>query len=172
MFSFLRTLLDRKKIVDSYNKPEIKCSNTILLSGPAYGDKTFLGSFLLNINGFDDWMLDHSKSVFSSSKKEQQARLFLPNWVAFDSTTCTNYVTLLDFHMRQVLVPYTYDFYLKGWIKCYCYECSFLHDKLIDNSSEVEKFGKNRSWTEKWLCPNGHILHTKNEELRLLIRRK
>ena len=103
-------------------------------------------------------MLDHSKSVFSSSKLEQQARLYLPTWIACIPDNAF-YVTLLDIHMRHVLVPYAYDFYLKGWLKCYCHQCSLLHEKFIDNSTEVEKLGNSRSWTEEWLCPNGHILH-------------
>ena len=173
IFKSFLSIFSKKEIPKLvYEEPKIKCSNTILLSGPSYGDKTFLGSFFLDVTASKDWMLNHSLSVFSSSKLEQQARLYLPKWCEFVTNKDADYVTLLDIHMRHVLVPYTYDFYLKGWLKCYCHQCSILHNKLLDNSSEVEKFGNNRSWTEEWLCPNGHILHNKNQELRLLIRRK
>ena len=153
-----------------YVRPTLECSNSLLLSGPSYGDKTFFGSFILDLNDAYSWIKDHSKSVYSTNKLEQEARLFLPIWVKNLSSNADGYVTLLDNPMRQVLVPYTYDFYLKGWLKVYCYECSMLHDTLIDKSTDSEKDGNVRRWVEEWQCSKGHIVHRKDEELRLLVR--
>lgn len=155
-----------------YTAPPIECSNIILLSGPTYNDKTFFGSFLLNSIAVREWVSDHSNSVWSSSKLEQQARLFLPTWLENVSYENDGYVTLLDMPMRHVLVPYTYDFYLKGWLSVYCHQCSKLYDTLIDNNHNHQKVGRTSLWTEEWLCPVGHILHHKQQELRLIVKKK
>ena len=155
-----------------YEKPKIDCSSLILLSGPAYGDKTFFGSFVLNAASVREWALDHSKNVISSAYLEQQARVFLPVWLDRVSTESNHYITLIDTPMRQVLVPYTYDFYLKGWLSVYCHQCSKFYDTLVDNDHNHQKVGHTSNWTEEWLCPSGHILHHKEEEIRWIVRKK
>ena len=154
-----------------YVQPHLACSSLILLSGPAYGDKTFYGSFLLNSVALREWMSDHSKRVWSSSYLEQQARLYLPTWLEKVSLEHNGYVTLLDMPMRHVLVPYSYDFYLKGWLSVYCHHCSMLYDTLIDNMHNHQKIGRTSQWTEEWLCPAGHTLHHKEQEIRLILRK-
>jgi hypothetical protein len=170
-FNFLKKNISLKKTsAIQYIKPEINCSNLILLSGPAYGDKTFFGSFLLDVSASKAWMKEHSNTVFSSAKLEQDARVFLPNWCSNVTKDDDTYVTLIDIQMRHVLVPYTYDFYLKDCLRIYCYQCHSYCDKILDNSSDVVSIGNNRSWVEEWHCSNGHVLHRKSQELRLLIR--
>ena len=154
-----------------YEKPTIDCSNLILLSGPAYGDKTFFGSFLLNAVSVREWSLDHSKSVWSTANLEQQARVFLPIWLEGATYDSDSYITLIDMPMRQVLVPYTYDFYLKGWLSVYCHQCSKFYDTLVDNDHSHQKVGHTSNWTEEWLCPSGHILHHKEQEVRWIVRK-
>jgi hypothetical protein len=154
----------------TYTKPSIECSNLILLSGPAYGDKTFFGSFLLDVSSSKVWMKEHSDSVYSSAKLEQDARVFLPIWCGNVAKEDDSYVTLIDIQMRHVLVPYTYDFYLKNFLRIYCHQCHSYCDKLLDNSSDVVSNGNYRSWIEEWHCSNGHVLHRKSQELRWLIR--
>jgi hypothetical protein len=173
---FNLNFLKKKDAVDKsptiqYIKPEIKCSNFILLSGPAYGDKTFFGSFLLDVSASKEWMNEHSKAVFSSAKLEQEARIFLPTWCSNVANEDDAYVTLIDIQMRHVLVPYTYDFYLKDFLRIYCHQCHSYCDKILDNSSDVVSDGNNRSWIEEWHCSKGHVIHYKNQELRLLIRK-
>jgi hypothetical protein len=157
-------------ISSEYNAPIITCSNFILLSGPAYGDKTFFGSFLLDVSLSKAWMTEHSNTVFSSSSLEQEARIFLPSWCSNVTKEDDSYVTLIDIHMRHVLVPYTYDFYLKDCLRIYCHQCHAYCDNIVDKSSDVVSFGKSRSWLEEWQCTNGHVIHRKSQELRLLIR--
>lgn len=154
-----------------YEKPKTECSSLILLSGPAYGDKTFLGSFLLNAVSVREWTLDHSKSVWSTANLEQQARVNLPTWLEGVTYEADGYVTLIDMPMRQVLVPYTYDFYLKGWLSVYCHQCSEFYDTLVENDHNHKKIGNTSNWTEEWLCPSGHILHHKEEEVRWIVRK-
>jgi hypothetical protein len=173
MFNF--NFFKKKNRVDNlppigYTKPSIECSNLILLSGPAYGDKTFFGSFLLDVPSSKLWMKEHSVSVFSSAKLEQDARVFLPNWCDNVAIEDDSYVTLIDIQMRHVLVPYTYDFYLKDFLRIYCHQCHSYCDKIFDKSSDVVSNGNNRSWIEEWHCSSGHVLHRKSQELRLLIR--
>ena len=154
-----------------YEKPKIGCSSLILLSGPAYGDKTFFGSFLLNAVSVREWALDHSKSVWSTAHLEQQARVHLPKWLEGVTYNADGYVTLIDMPMRQVLVPYTYDFYLKGWLSVYCHQCSKFYDTLVDNDHSHQKVGHTSNWTDEWLCPIGHILHHKEQEVRWIVRK-
>jgi len=154
-----------------YKFPEINCSSLILLSGPAYGDKTFFASFFLDVVACKEWVLDHSKSVISSVKQEQEARLFLPKWFTNVTMSDDSYITLIDSKMRSVLVPYALDFYQKGWLNYYCHGCHEFHDSMIDNTSEVVKNGNYRSWVEEWQCLNGHIIHHNEHELRLIVRK-
>jgi len=154
-----------------YEKPKIDCSISILLAGPAYGDKTFFGSFLLNAVSVREWALDHSTSVWSTAHLEQQARVFLPTWLNGITSDSNRYVTLIDLPMRQVLVPYTYDFYLKGWLSVYCHQCAVSYDSLIDNQHNQQKAGHTSNWTDEWLCPKSHILHHKDQEIRLIVRK-
>lgn len=172
MVSFFAKLFGRKKTIErpAYKQPELTCSSLILLSGPTYGDKTFFGSFLLDAVAVRAWVLDHSKSVWSSASLEQQAREFLPVWLEQATYEENDYVTLIDMPMRQVLVPYIYDFYSKGWLSIYCHECKEMHDSLVDNQHGVERIGRTSKWTEEWLCPAGHIVHHKDEEIRLIVR--
>lgn len=161
-----------KSFTSEYTKPSIECSNLILLSGPAYGDKTFFGSFLLNVSLSKVWMKEHSNVVFSSDKLEQEARIFLPTWCADVTEEDNAYITLIDTHIRHVLVPYTYDFYLKSSLQIYCHQCNSYCDRIFDKSSDVVINGRNRSWVEDWRCSNGHVLHRKDQELRLLVRQE
>lgn len=153
-----------------YPHPLTTCSSLILLSGPTYGDKTFFGSFLLNAVGVRDWVSDHSKSVWSSADLEQQARKYLPIWLQGVSHEDDKYLALLDLPMRHVLVPYAYDFYLKGWLSVYCHQCSILYDTLIENDHDHSKTGPTSRWTTQWLCPSGHILHHKAEEIHWFVK--
>lgn len=169
--NFLKRLFKKEVAVEkpAYVQPSLACSSLILLSGPAYGDKTFFGSFLLNSVALREWASDHSKSVWSSSYLEQQARLYLPIWLENVSYEQDGYVTLLDMPMRHVLVPYAYDFYLKDWLSVYCHQCSMLYNTLIDNDHNHQKVGRTSKWTEEWRCPAGHILHHKEQELRWIV---
>ena len=169
--NFLSKWFGKVKLVEKiqYEKPKINCSNLILLSGPAYGDRTFFGSFLLNAISLKEWAIDHSKSVWSTPNLEQQARVYLPIWLDGKLHRTGDYVTMLDMPMRQVLVPYTYDFYLKGWLSIYCHQCSKYYDTLIDNDHSHSKVGNTSNWTEEWLCPSGHIIRHKEEEIRLMV---
>ena len=169
---FLSRLFQKKKITEKlvYEVPDLDCSSLILLSGPTYGDRTFFGSFLLNAVAVKAWTLEHSKSVWSSTHLEQQARKYLPNWLDKVNYGDDGYVTMIDLPMRRVLVPYTYDFYLKGWLSIYCHQCSKFHDTMIDNTHNHQKIGRTSKWTDEWLCPDGHILHYKEEEVRWIIK--
>jgi len=171
--SFLTKWFGKSKPVEKpqYETPKIDCSSHILLSGPTYGDKTFLGSFLLNAVAVREWALVHSKSVWSTAILEQQARLYLPIWLDEVSYGFDSYITLIDMPMRQVLVPYTYDFYLKGWLSIYCHQCSKSYDTMLDNNHSHQKIGYTSNWTEEWLCPSGHIVHHKEQEVRWIVRK-
>jgi hypothetical protein len=173
VMNFLTKWFGKSKsvVIEQYQQPAISCSSLILLSGPAYGDKTFFGSFLLNAFAVKSWAFDHSNSVWSSAKIEQQARVYIPKWLESASYHDDGYVTLIDLPMRQVLVPYTFDFYDKGWLSIYCHQCGELHDSLIDNMHNNQRNGSTSTWTDEWHCPNGHILHHKEQEVRWITRK-
>jgi hypothetical protein len=172
MISFFKKIFGgAKKVVNFYDKPKDECSSLILLSGPSYGDKTFFASFFLDVVACKEWSLDHSKSIWCSDKAEQEARVFIPEWFSTVTRNDDSYITLIDPKMRSVLVPYSLDFYQKGWLNYYCHGCHEFHDSMIDNTSEVVKDGSNRSWVEEWQCLNGHIIHHKEQELRWIVRK-
>jgi hypothetical protein len=155
-----------------YLIPDYECSPRILLCGPTYGDITFFGSFILEANAIKQWALEHSKNVYSTNKMNQQARQYLPTWLDSVKKESSNHITLLDSTMRDVLVPYTFDFYTQGSLKIYCHQCSQEYDSLIDNEHDSHKYGNKSTWTDEWLCPKGHILHHKTHEVRWIVRKK
>ena len=125
-----------------YLIPQYECSSKILLCGPSYGDITYFGSFLLDSLAIKEWTLDHSKNVFSTNKLEQQARQFLPIWLDSVKSDSASFITLLDHPMRNVLVPYAFDFYTRGWLKVYCHQCCDEYDSIVDNEHDLLNFGK------------------------------
>lgn len=153
-----------------YLIPQYQCSSKILLCGPTYGDITYFGSFLLDSLAIKEWTLDHSKHVYSSNKVTQQARQFLPTWLDSVRSDSDNFVTLLDNPMRVVLVPYAFDFYTKGWLKVYCHQCCKEYDSIVKNEHDLLKFGNKSSWTDEWLCHQGHKLHHKDNDVRWIVR--
>ena len=171
--NFLNHLFSKKLEIKkpTYIQPSVACSSQILLAGPAYGDKTFFGSFLLNAIAVREWTLDHSKSVWSNANLQQQARVYLPIWLDGVTYKADGYVTMIDMPMRQVLVPYTYDFYLKGWLSIYCHQCALLYETLNENIHNHQKVGNTSNWTDEWLCLSGHIIHYKEEEIRWIVRK-
>lgn len=154
-----------------YLIPQNNCSTKILLCGPTYGDITFFGSFLLDATAVKRWALDHSKNVYSTNKVTQQARQLLPTWLDSVRSDSDNFVTLIDNSMRDVLVPYAFDFYTKGWLKVYCHQCSQEYGSLVANEHDKLKFGNKSTWTDEWLCQKGHILHRKAHEVRWIVRK-
>ena len=154
-----------------YLIPQYECSSKILLCGPTYGDITYFGSFLLDSLARKEWTLDHSKNVFSTNKLEQQARQFLPIWLDSVKSDSASFITLLDHPMRNVLVPYAFDFYTKGWLKVYCHKCCEEYDSFVDNEHNILKIGNKSSWTDEWLCHQGHILHHKDHDVRWIVRK-
>lgn len=151
----------------TYQFPKHNCASRILLCGPSYGDITYFASFILDSQKIIAWAFEHGNSVWSSDKNEQTARKFLPIWLSLANDSRDDYFTILDGPMRQVLMPYIYDFYLNGWLSYYCHQCSSHHNKIIENDHDHQSHdGLSKKWIEEWLCPNEHIIHHKNEELR------
>lgn len=168
---FCNFFAKEKQTTAAYQAPEIICSKTLVLCGPCYADITYTATFLLDTQHLKDWALDHSKNIWSSNKTEQQAREALPNWLLSSPKRKSTYVAKLDYPMRQVLMPYIYDFYLKGWLQYYCHECKTHHHALTENDHDKSSNGDTTSWVEEWLCPNGHIIHSKQESIRWITRR-
>jgi hypothetical protein len=163
-----KTLLELPKTSDksTYKYPSYQCGSSILICGPTYGDKKYFGSFTVDASKLASWTFEHSKAVWSSNKDEQKARELLPLWLSIGNLEREFYVSLLDLPMRHVLVPYLYDFYLKGWVTIYCHECHLHHHELIDNKHDHEQRGDTNKWIQEWLCPNGHVIHHEHAELR------
>ena len=181
MFSRFKALFARKKqavvmpsarvtpklkLKQEYTKPSLECSSLILLCGPSYGDQHYYGSFLLNAVSLKSWALEHSLNVRSVNSISQAAREYLPLWLSRTTYQQDSYITLLDKEMREVMMPYIYDFYLKGWLSAYCYECHEHHDSLTTDVHNKVQRPSTSKWTDEWLCRNGHVLHRQDQEIR------
>ena len=153
-----------------YQPPILRCSSNIVICGPVYGDKKYSGTFIIATDKLITWAFEHSKDVWSSNKGEQKAREFLPIWLSIENRERDLYFSLLDSSMRHVLMPYLYDFFLKGWVTVYCYQCHQNHNMFIENNFDHQIHGQTSKWVEEWLCPNGHILHHEHSELRWITR--
>lgn len=159
------------KMRQEYTKPSLECSSLILLCGPSYGDQYFYGSFLLNAVPLKSWALAHSLNVRSDDSTSQAAREHLPIWLSGTAYQQDSYITMLDTEMRDVLIPYIYDFYLKGWLSAYCHECLVHHDALTINVYNQDQRQLTSQWTDEWLCCNGHVLHRQEQEIIWLGRK-
>jgi len=161
----------RVSVEKEYEFPSHICASKIIITGPSYGDKTYFASFIVDADKLISWAFDHSKGVWSSSKNEQKAREILPVWMAIKSEDKESYISILDGPMRQVLAPYIYDFYLKGWVSYYCHLCHSQHQKLTENDHDHQSQGAHSSWIVEWICPNGHIIHRKQHDLMWIKKR-
>ena len=168
-----QSFFSKKKspVSTGYVPAMLPCSSTIALCGPCYGDITYTATFLLDTKFLLDWVNPHSKSVWSSKRVEQQAREHLPVWLAPTRKKIKRYIALLDGPTRGVLMPYIYDFYLKGLLRYYCHLCKSEHCELVENNHGSEKSGDVSRWVEEWQCPAGHVVHSKHEELRWITRK-
>lgn len=155
----------------AYKYPSHQCGAAVLICGPTYGDKKYFGSFTVDAKKLASWAFEHSKAVRSSNKDEQNARELLPLWLSIGNLDRESYVSLLDLPMRHVLVPYLYDFYLHGWVTTYCHQCHADHRELVENNHDHQKRGNTSKWVVEWRCPNGHIVHQEQSELRWITRK-
>ncbi len=173
LVEFAQSFLRKKEspVSSGYVTDMLPCSSTIALCGPCYGDVTYAGTFLLDTKLLLEWANPHSKSVWSSQRIEQQAREHLPVWLAPSRKKITTYIALIDSPTRGVLMPYIYDFYLKGLLGYYCHQCKSEHRELIENDHGSVRTDNISRWVEEWLCPAGHVVHSKQEEIRWITRK-
>ena len=152
-----------------YEPPKLRCSRWILVRGPALGSRHHRGTLLVEAKSIEDWAVGHAKGVWSTVQAEQSAREFLPAWIQ-GSDPNDESVSIPDHDMLEVLQPYDQDFIVKGRIRLWCPDCACLHESVNCDTHDNERKGKTSTWVSEWRCPEGHVVHLEDNEIRWIVR--
>jgi hypothetical protein len=138
-----------------YVRPSNRCTKWILLAGNVYADTDYSGGVLIEARDLIAWITRHAKNTSTSVLAEQQAKEYMPTWLAladdFDET-----VTILDAEMKSVVHDYIGDFKSEGLAKYYCTTCKLTYEELINIKHDSKKSGNWSSWKNEWHCVQGH----------------
>jgi len=158
-------VIENRRPPINYLPPTYQCTSSVLLCGSAYGDVSYQGAYLLDTQAALNWVKKHSKSVWSLRQEQQQAREYIPIWFG-NPVQDDNHIALLDAQMRGVLMPYLVDFYKNGWLTIYCPQCRKNYPSVTRTQIDADRNGPYSTWTENWQCQAGHIVHSKENEIR------
>jgi hypothetical protein len=150
---------------EQYIPPTTKCTEWILVKGPAYGIEGMIGTVLINTRAIHPWAKNHHERTWSSVLANRQALEHLIDWTANISED-RSVVTLIDKHQREVLVPHCSKFMKKPEdFLMWCPECGSYHSEYKDSTEQLSKQGSRSNWIERWHCPNDHLIFEKYREI-------
>ena len=148
----------------SFTPPPHQCTRWVLIRGPAYGDKGFRGSLLVDASQLLGWAEKNAEGCWSTDEANQQARIFLPEWLR-EADVNDESVTLLDKNMHGVAKLYDQNFLAYSHTRMYCPDCNALHGEVVISSSDIHQ--NENLVQDEWSCPVGHIVY--NQKHRGLI---
>ena len=146
-----------------------RCTARVVITGPSYGDKHFMGDVVADSRRLFSWARRHG--VIYSIDEKQAAREVLPAWLkgADRSNITPSHVTA---PFRAILRDYAEDFVKKKIAKVFCNECrAFISDVTVDRINPRND-GVFDWHTVMWHCPAGHLLHREDLGYRVFHRRE
>ena len=135
----------------------------MLVRGPAYADKTFCGSLIVDASQLERWAADHAEACWSTDEANQQARVFLPGWLR-EADLDDESVTLLGKEMRGVVEQYAQNFVAFSHTRTYCPECNALHSEVV--IAQQNDIGT-RTMVKDWSCPAGHRANWESTQIMI-----
>ena len=145
-----------------------RCTARVVITGPSYGDKHFMGDVVADSRRLFSWARRHG--VIYSIDEKQAAREVLPAWLkgADRSNITPSHVTA---PFREILRDYAEDFVKKKIAKVFCNECrAFIRDVTVDRVNQRND-GVFDWHTVMWHCPAGHVLRREDLGYRIIRRR-
>ena len=146
-----------------------RCTARVVITGPSYGDKHFMGDVVADSRRLLPWAWRHG--VIYSDDQKQAARQVLPAWLkgADRSNITPSHVTA---PFRAILRDYAETFVKKRIAKVFCNECrAFISDVTVDRINPRND-GVFDWHTVMWHCPAGHLLHREDLGYRVFHRRE
>ena len=148
-----------------YVPPTFRCTRWILLSGPAYQDEGYLGSFLIDATQIYEKVKRIDENMRTSVEAEEQAKNHFPEWVR-NADLEDETVTLLDGHQRGYLKTWLLDFIAMESCEIWCPTCQSSSRKMIEKDMEQGSECESTEWSEHWVCAEGHLLHFEERRIR------
>ncbi len=149
-----------------YQRPQYRPTKWAILHGPAYGEKKFKATLLIDLSKMRDWALNHAENTWTNQTLEQSAKEYFPKWLE-EIDLETQAITILDWSQYGFLKDYYLDFVNKDWHQIYCPECKKIYKKIEMKDSNSKKEGSNISWSIDWRCINGHNLYAHTHSIRI-----
>lgn len=144
-----------------------RCSQSVVIAGPAYGDAHYHGDVIAATTKLLRWVEAEAGESWHSSLYEEAARKALPMWLRNADLTEPS-PTLLNNSLIEVLKPTTAHFIKIGVASVYCMVCSALYSDIRMNRVNERSAGPYSYWTDDWRCPHDHILYSKDHEVHFL----
>jgi hypothetical protein len=145
-----------------FTPPLYRCTRWLLIRGPSYGDSEFRGALLVDATELLGWAAHHAQACWSTDEADQQARVFLPEWLR-EANVEDESTTLLGREFRGVLGPYAQNFLDFSQTRIYCPDCNFLQSEVVVLTGKADKKAA-RMWLREWTCPLGHVVRKERIE--------
>ena len=152
-----------------YESPKVRCSKWLVVRGPVVGSKHHRGTLLVEAKSIEAWAKHHAGAVWSTVESEQGAREYLPTWLE-QSDPADDSVSIPDKDMLSVLQGYDEKFINDCSVRLWCPDCRKLHDSVDCGAYDNKRVGKISTWVSEWRCPEGHVVHNEDQEIRWIIR--
>jgi len=150
----------------SYSPPANICSKWIALDGPAYANSKFIGDFCVNVQKIYEWAIHQAEQTWVNKENIELAKKYLPEWIS--NADLTNEIpSLLDSYQLEFLRPHISTFISMNCYKAYCPICSNWFEELVSSGQKNTGVGKIIKWRDEYQCPNGHVLYSEDEEIRI-----
>lgn len=177
MFTIFKNILRRKpvpvfdieKAIGNYLIQLPRCSSSIVVVSPRYGEQHYRCEVVLDVALIIDWAEHHASAVWSSNRDEQAARLAIPFWLrGFDDSNARP--SDIPKAFSDVLRPYVLDFVREDIAAITCLDCGCLVNDIVMTRKNERRAHTGSWWTDEWHCSNGHLLYREDHELHLHIR--
>lgn len=159
---------DVEKAVGAYLLKLPRCSSLIIAVSPKYGDQHHRGELILDVVALLPWAEHHAESVLSSDKEEQAAIRALPLWLR-GAALDDSHITYVPHSFAQILRPYAEDFIVKHIGMMACPDCRrVVKNVTMKKLNEHSAGAVLHSWTDEWLCPEGHLLYRQDQQIHMV----
>ena len=150
-----------------YINPSHLCSRWILLDSVAYGKHFFEGDFLIDVEKIYEWSIGQAERTWTNQKIVELAKKYLPEWIS-NADLSNETPSLLDSCQLEFLRPHISTFISLNCYKAYCPVCSNWFEELVSSGQKNTGVGKIIKWRDEYQCPNGHVLYSEDEEIRVI----
>jgi hypothetical protein len=155
---------DLEHAVGAYLLELPRCPSHVVIAGPRYDAKHFIGEVIADAALLLPWAEHHAEAVWSLACDEQAARKTLPIWLR-GADLSQKEPAYLPAPFFQVLGPYAETLINKEVAVAHCPECGQAVSDLAMQQLDKRMVGTWHYWTAEWRCENNHLIYREDHEL-------